>query len=609
VAFHSYGWLQIHEFVSHADSLSEKALTAAPSSRKVEGIPISYGATTDKGGLTMKAASYIRVSTDEQANEGHSLDAQRAIIGDFCLNRTWTLVGEYLDAGLSGKDGDRPALRELIADAETCGFDLVIVHAVDRFYRNLQGLLGALDRLNQAGVGFVSITENLDFTTPWGKLTLAVLGTLAEIYIDKLSAETSKGKRARKGLYNGTISFGYCKGNCSTCTDPNGRGYCPRYSGPDLCEQDPEVCLWLHPIESVAMRLAFQWYATGQYAQGEIAERLNHHKHRLDDGQVIRFRTKGRVGRSDPGPFCKESMRSLLQRHFYTGVVAYYGSDESGQKRKKPTALYPGQHQPLIDKETFDRCQEVRRAWGRAARNRRTGRQPRVYLLSGLLRCGECGGVMRAQSTVADCRYYRCATRIEHRGRCDQPAIQADEIEGQIVGLLRTLSLPPDWQAQLLAQPSPPDELARQAAERSRLKSRLERVRELYLAGDMDRERYVQEQRDVKQKLVDLTDVAEFAILSVAQMFEYSDEQWAALPRLKQKSLVQMALARATLVRDQLRALQPSYAACPLIRLALEGRHPRERVGDRCHSGSDGPRLQSSNVRLIPNTPVVPKGS
>ncbi len=122
-------------------------------------------------------------------------------------------------------------------------------------------------------MGFVSITENLDFTTPWGKLTLAVLGTLAEIYIDKLSAETSKGKRARarKGLYNGTIPFGYCKGDCSTCTDPNGPGYCPRHGGPDLCEQDPEVTLWLHPIESVAMQLAFQWYATGKYAQGEIA--------------------------------------------------------------------------------------------------------------------------------------------------------------------------------------------------------------------------------------------------------------------------------------------------------------------------------------------------
>jgi hypothetical protein len=208
--------------------------------------------------------------------------------------------------------------------------------------------------------------------------------------------------------------------------------------------------------------------------------------------------------------------------------------------------------------------------------------------LSGLLRCGQCGGVMRAQSTSAGYRYYRCATRIEHRGSCDQLSIRADEIEDQIVGLLRALSLPSDWQAQLLAQPSPPEELAQQAAERSRLQSRLERVQELYLAGDMDRDRYVQEQREIKQKLADLTDVAESAILSVAQMFEYSDEEWAALPRLKRKSLVQLALARATLVRDQLRALQPSYAAYPLIRLALGGGHPHERVGNRCHSGSDG---------------------
>jgi site-specific DNA recombinase len=93
----------------------------------------------------MKAVSYIRVSTEEQANEGHSLDAQRAIIGDFCLNRKWTLVGEYVDAGLSGKDGKRPALQELLANSEAGRFDLVVVHAVDRFYRNLQGLLGALD--------------------------------------------------------------------------------------------------------------------------------------------------------------------------------------------------------------------------------------------------------------------------------------------------------------------------------------------------------------------------------------------------------------------------------------------------------------------------------
>jgi DNA invertase Pin-like site-specific DNA recombinase len=83
---------------------------------------------------------------------------------------------------------DRPALKELLDDAEKGLFDVVIVHSVDRFFCDLQGLLRALNHLQKHSVSFVSITENIDFTTPWGKLALAVLGTLAEIHIDKLSS-------------------------------------------------------------------------------------------------------------------------------------------------------------------------------------------------------------------------------------------------------------------------------------------------------------------------------------------------------------------------------------------------------------------------------------
>jgi len=192
--------------------------------------------------------------------------------------------------------------------------------------------------------------------------------------------------------------------------------------------------------------------------------------------------------------------------------------------------------------------------------------------------------MMRAQSTTTGYRYYRCATRIEHRAECGQRQVPADEIEDQVVGLLRDLRLPPDWRGQLLAQPSPPQELARRDAELARLKARLERVRELYLAGEIDRERFAQEQRDGKQRIADLADVSHSVLLSIAQMLEMPDEQWAGLTRLKQKSLVQLALARATLVRDQLRAVRPSCAAYPLIRLALDGGNGSK----LCHSGSDG---------------------
>lgn len=81
-------------------------------------------------------------------------------------------------------------------------FDVVVVDKIDRFYRHLSGLLTSLDTLRSHGIAFASVQEKLDFTTPWGKLMLTVLGMLAEIYIDNLRQETRKGKlqRARKGL-------------------------------------------------------------------------------------------------------------------------------------------------------------------------------------------------------------------------------------------------------------------------------------------------------------------------------------------------------------------------------------------------------------------------
>jgi site-specific DNA recombinase len=162
----------------------------------------------------MKAVGYIRVSSEMQIETGHSLDAQSALITDFIRAKGWSLNEIFCDAGLSGTLSDRPALQALMARAEHHDFDVVAVHAIDRFYRGLGGLLAALHQLHQNQVAFISIAENLDFSTPWGKLVLAVLGAPAEIYIDKLREETKKGKlaRARKGLWNGSIPFGYCNG-------------------------------------------------------------------------------------------------------------------------------------------------------------------------------------------------------------------------------------------------------------------------------------------------------------------------------------------------------------------------------------------------------------
>ena len=74
-----------------------------------------------------------------------------------------------------------------------------------------------------------------------------------------------------------------------------------------------------------------------------------------------------------------------------------------------------------------------------------------MYLLSGSLRCGECASVMRAFSTTAGRRYYRCSTRIEHRGSCQQLSVKADEIENRAATLMRGLEIGSYWQEHLLS--------------------------------------------------------------------------------------------------------------------------------------------------------------
>lgn len=177
----------------------------------------------------MKAVGYIRVSSEMQVKQGHSLDMQRKLITDYVQSNGWVLSDLFCESAFTARLAERPALKSMFARTKRGEFDVIVVTSFDRFHRNLLHLLLALDQLRQWNVSFVSVTENIDFTTPWGKVALAVLGSLAEIYCDKLSLETKRGKQGRvlKGLWNGSIPFGYCNGLCSTCTDVNGLNYCP----------------------------------------------------------------------------------------------------------------------------------------------------------------------------------------------------------------------------------------------------------------------------------------------------------------------------------------------------------------------------------------------
>ena len=511
----------------------------------------------------MDAAGYTRVSMSEQAEEGFSLESQERIIRQFVRDRNWDLRRVYTDAGISGTRSDRPALKQLLRDAEQGDFEVVVVHSIDRFYRNLRGLLSTLERLNRHGVALVSITENLDFTTPWGKLALAVLGTLAEIYIDRLRADTRRGKqqRARNGLWNGSPPLGYCRGNCSTCDVPNGPGYCPDAGGPD---RSKDRGLIPHPIESVAVRLAFEWYATGRYSDGQIAGKLNAHLHVLPDGSTVPLRSKGRPGCSGSGPFTKDSLRDVLQNYFYTGVVPYYG-DRNRKKKRSPVTLYPGQHPPLISQELFARCLEIRRLNGSRPR-RRKSTTCRVYPLSGILHCGQCGSKMRAQGgSSGNERYYVCSARLQHSLPCDEPAVKAPEIEEQVADYLGNFPIPEDWEAWVYEQLEPQWDFEEARRREQALQQRLERAVELYLANDISKARYEEEKRYCERQLANLRPGEIYDTISLVQTLVEFKARWAGSSNLEKKKLLRVAVAAAYVRGQCLVGIQPQALLYPLL--------------------------------------------
>jgi DNA invertase Pin-like site-specific DNA recombinase len=127
----------------------------------------------------MRVAIYARVST---AGNGQDPTMQTRELREYIVRRGWELAGEpYVDVGVSGSKEKRPELDRLMADAHRRRFDAVAVWKFDRFARSVSHLLRALETFNALGIAFVSLTEQMDTTTPAGRMIFTVLGAVAEL--------------------------------------------------------------------------------------------------------------------------------------------------------------------------------------------------------------------------------------------------------------------------------------------------------------------------------------------------------------------------------------------------------------------------------------------
>jgi len=140
----------------------------------------------------IRAALYARVST---ANSGQDPTVQTRELEEYCQRRGWRVVGEYVDVGISGAREKRPELDRLMTDAHRRRFDAVVVWKFDRFARSVSHLLRALETFRGLGIEFVSLSEQVDTSTPTGKMVFTVLGAVAELERSLIAERVRAGMR------------------------------------------------------------------------------------------------------------------------------------------------------------------------------------------------------------------------------------------------------------------------------------------------------------------------------------------------------------------------------------------------------------------------------
>jgi len=155
----------------------------------------------------MKIALYARVST---LDKGQDPTMQLRELREYCQRRGWTVAGEYVDVGVSGSKDSRPELNRLMTDAHRRNFDAVLVWRFDRFARSVSHLLRALETFKSQGIEFISYSEQMDTSTPTGKMIFTVLGAVAELerslIIERVRAGVRNARAKGKRLGRPTVS-------------------------------------------------------------------------------------------------------------------------------------------------------------------------------------------------------------------------------------------------------------------------------------------------------------------------------------------------------------------------------------------------------------------
>ena len=343
----------------------------------------------------VRVAVYARVSTQEQAVEGTSLEHQSGQLEAYCKFQGWKIAQSYIDPGHTGKDGNRPGLKRLLVDAKLGLFNKVIVYRMDRLARNLRLLLEIEDKLKENGISFHSVKETFDTSTANGRHFLQMLGMISEWERETIIERTKAGRLQR-----------YKEGCWAGGRNPYGYSY------------DSETKkLVINNGEATVVKRIFQFYSTGK-SMAYIANTLN--------SENIPPRDKKGKG------WRVSAIRDILANPMFAGTqYVNHGLHISKLLKENPKDAIRIKVPRIVSDVLWKSAQEHRRGNKHVQPMKR---EP--WLLHGLITCGLCGHTFMVQPNhkrrTHNCRGRLRIIHLDGSPKCTVPNLDADWLEKEL---------------------------------------------------------------------------------------------------------------------------------------------------------------------------------
>jgi len=457
-----------------------------------------------------------RVSSREQEREGFSLEVQETALKAYAERNGGEICKLMRLAETASKREERKAFRELLiyAREHSKQIDGVLFYKVDRAARNLFDYV-ELERLeDEHGVPVIYVAQPTE-NTPAGRMQRRILANMATFYTEQQSLDVKEGlaRRVENGLFVGKAPYGY----------RNER-------------QDGRSLVVIDEGQARVVRKAFELYAYHGHTLDSLSQKLE------EDGEYL----------DGVHRMARSKLHVILQDRAYIGEVKYRGQ------------WYPGSHDPLVDRETFERVQVLLGV--------KTYQAHKAVFGAGMIRCGHCGKPIVAEirhkktrKGVSEYRYYRCARY--NRGDHPRTRLKEAELESQVFDLLKSIRIEDekvrDWFGQVLRaktkvpQRHSDEELARLQRELAKLKKQKDALLNLRLLEEINADTFAEKQAEIRDQEVKLQtklegvgrQQSEGADLAV-KVFELSQaltEKWFAADIAEKRVLLEIVCLNWTL--------------------------------------------------------------